>query len=90
VAAERAQAGDPMSVLATLTSLLPDDTYLFEFAMTGRQVTLRGQSAGSARLIETLAKQPEITDPAFAAPVTRAENGKAELFSIRAQWRTTP
>jgi general secretion pathway protein L len=90
VATERAQAGDPLTVLSSLTELLPDDTYLLEFAMAGRQITMHGQSAASARLIERLARQPDIADPTFAAPVTRVEGGKSELFAIRAKWRQAP
>jgi general secretion pathway protein L len=85
VAAQRARVGDPLAALATLTEILPDDTYLTELTLAQRRVMLRGQAAGAARLIALLAADPGIRDPAFAAPVVRNEAGRADLFSIQAE-----
>ena len=86
VAAERATTGDPIAALAAVTTILPDDTFLQEFSMNQRKLSLRGHSAAAARLIAALANDPTIRNPAFAAPVTRVESGQADIFSIRADW----
>ncbi len=86
LASERAQAGNPLAALAALTGVLPDDTFLQEVSFAQRKVTLRGQSGGAARLISLLAADPALRDPAFAAPVIRTEDGRADLFTIRADW----
>jgi general secretion pathway protein L len=85
LAQEMARTGDVLQVLATVTRILPDDTYLTDFSLRERQMVLGGRSAGSARLITGLSADPSIRDAAFAAPVTRIEGAAADVFSIRAR-----
>ena len=85
LAAERARVGDALQAIAVVTDLLPDDTYLTDFMLRERKLTLSGQSTAAAKLIAALSAEPAIRNAAFVAPVTRAENGRAELFSIRAE-----
>ncbi len=82
--AARAKAGDALSVLATLTAALPDDTHLTDLVLRSRALTITGESAAATRLIATLAAEPGFLNPSFAAPVTRTLGGGAEGFSIRA------
>lgn len=84
LAAERLRVGDTLQALAAVTDALADDTYLTEFALRERKLTLNGQSAAAPKLIAALSADPTIRNPAFSAPVTRTENGRAELFSIHA------
>ena len=86
LAAERARLGNAVQAIAVATELLPDDTYLTDFTLRERKLTLTGQSAAVAKLIPLLSNAAAIRNPAFAAPVTRAENGRADLFSIRAEF----
>ena len=79
------RTADPLAVLATVTRSLPDDTYLTDLSLNGRNVTLNGQSASAAKLIGLLAADPSIDNPAFSAPVTRLEATHTDLFSISAQ-----
>ena len=85
LATQRAATGDAMAVLATVTDVLPDDTYLAELTVHGRVLTFSGQSGAAARLISALSANPALRDPAFIAPVTRNETAKADQFSIRAE-----
>ncbi len=82
---QRGRVGDALRTLATLTDVLPDDTFLSELTIRARIVTISGQSAGAAKLIAALAAEPSIRNPAFAAPVTRNEGTHNEGFSIRAE-----
>ena len=84
-AAERARVGDALRAVAALTEILPDDTWLTELTLRQRKLTIAGRSAGAARLIGLLSSDPTIRDAAFAAPVTRAEGGGGDAFSIRAE-----
>jgi general secretion pathway protein L len=86
-AAERARIGDALQAIATLTDILPDDTWLTELTLRQRKLTVAGRSGGAARLIGLLSADPTIRDPAFVAPVTRAESGGGDVFSIRAELR---
>jgi general secretion pathway protein L len=83
IESERDKAGRPLATLATLTRLLPDDTYLTEVTQQQRKVTLSGTSAAAARLIGALSVSDGLRNVAFAAPVTRLE--AAELFTIAAE-----
>jgi general secretion pathway protein L len=84
---ERARLGNPIAVLAATTSLMPDDTYLTDFTMQQRKLTLNGQSVGPAKLIGALAGSPTFKDPAFSAPVTHTDGARSDGFSITAEAR---
>ena len=79
---ERDKAGRPLVTLAALTRTLPDDTYLTELQLQQRKVTISGRSAGASRLIGALAVGNQLRNPTFAAPVTRIEATRSEVFTI--------
>jgi general secretion pathway protein L len=82
---EIGKAGRSLEVLAKLTLLLPDDSYLTEIELHQRKLTLTGRSASAARLISALAADGQFKKPAFGAPVTRLEGLRAEVFTIVAE-----
>jgi general secretion pathway protein L len=84
IAAEEARLGDILHAMAALTEILPDDTHLDKLTLQQRQLTISGRSAGAARLITALGANPAIRNPAFTAPVTRAEGEDFDQFVIRA------
>jgi general secretion pathway protein L len=81
---ERDKAGRPLATLAELTRMLPDDTYLIELQQRQR-LTLVGRSAGASRLIGALTGDTPLRNPVFAAPVTRIEGSRPEVFTITAE-----
>ncbi len=85
VAAETKRVGDTLEGLAAITEILPDDSYLTEFTMRERKMTLSGLSASAPKLITLLSADPRVRNPAFTAPVTRSETNKNDVFSIRAE-----
>ena len=82
---EVAAGSSTITTLAALTRILPDDTYLTEVTLQQRKVTLSGRSAAAARLIGALSAGEGLRNVAFAAPVTRLEAVRAELFTITAE-----
>lgn len=84
LAQEQARIGDMLRVLAAVTQILPDDTWLTDLSIRAGKLSLTGESPEAAKLIPALAAEPGLRNPAFAAPVTRAPNGDAEVFVIRA------
>lgn len=84
VAAERTRLGDALAVLAAVTDLLPDDTFLTDLTLLQGRLTLNGQSDAAVRLIAALSADPVIRNPEFVAPVTRVDD-RADLFAIRAE-----
>ena len=85
LAAEQAKLGDALGALAAITAILPDGTFLNGLTLAQRKLSLNGQSDDAARLIAAMSADPAIRNPSFAAPVTRAANGRADLFSIHAE-----
>lgn len=85
VESERDKTGRPLVTLAALTRILPDDTYLTEVTQQQRKVTLSGRSAAAARLIGALSADEGLRNVAFAAPVTRLDAVREELFTITAE-----
>jgi general secretion pathway protein L len=84
LAKELQHTGDVLQILATITRILPDDTFLTDFSLHERQILLSGRSAAATRLITGLSADPAIRDAAFAAPVTRVEGATTDVFAIRA------
>jgi general secretion pathway protein L len=82
--AEKRRVGDAMQVLATLTDLLPDDTFVTTLGLRQRKLTISGQSAAAAGLIAILSSGPRFRDPAFAAPVVRDPASQVDTFSVNA------
>ena len=85
VTAALAEFGNVLRVVAAITDILPDDTFLTDLVLKQRQLALRGQSANAARLIAALSSDTTIRNPAFAAPVTRAGTGGPDIFAISAE-----
>jgi general secretion pathway protein L len=83
VASESKRLGDTLQALAAITEILPDDSYLTEFTMRERKITLAGLSASAPRLIGDLSADRRIRNPAFTAPVTKDANQR-DVFAIRA------
>nr|WP_294529033.1 PilN domain-containing protein [uncultured Rhodopila sp.] len=84
---EQERTADVLQVLATLTRILPDDSFLTDFALRDRHFTISGRSASAPGLITGLSAEPSIHDAAFAAPVTRIEGATADVFTIGAEVR---
>jgi general secretion pathway protein L len=84
-AAARAHAGDTLVALATLTDLLPDDTFLSMLSLQHGRLRVEGQSAAATRLIGALSEEPHIRNPGFAAPVLRSDTG-SDVFAIEAEF----
>jgi general secretion pathway protein L len=84
LARELMRSGDILQILATVTRILPDDTYLTDFALREREITIGGRSASAPRLITALSSDPAVRNAAFAAPVTRVQGASDDAFSIKA------
>jgi general secretion pathway protein L len=84
LAREFMRSGEVLQILATVTRILPDDTYLTDFALREHEITLGGRSASAPRLITALSSDPAIRNAAFAAPVTRVQGANEDAFSIKA------
>ncbi len=85
LAQETARTGDILQVLATITRILPDDTFLSDFSLRNHHLAISGRSASAPRLITGLSADPAIRSAAFAAPVTRVDGTTVDVFSIQGE-----
>ena len=85
IESERDKAGRPLVTLAALTRMLPDDTYINELQLQQHKLTISGRSAAASRLISALSAGNQLRNPTFAAPVTRIEATRSEIFTITAE-----
>jgi len=85
IAAARERATSVLRVFGALTDLLPDDTWLTSMSLHNDRLIIEGRSGGATKLIATLAADPTLKNPSFAAPVVRDENG-ADVFTIQARY----
>lgn len=77
--------GQILRLIAALTDLLPDDSFLTELSITQGQLVVHGQANSAADVLAAMGSSPELRNPSFIAPVRRVESGHAELFSLRAE-----
>jgi general secretion pathway protein L len=83
IASARQRGTVALRVLADVTDLLPDDTWLTSLSLRRARVVIEGHSAAATRLIAAMAADPQLNNPSFAAPVVRSEDG-TDLFTIQA------
>ena len=82
---EKRQSPSALEVLAAVTDVLPDHTYLEVFDLEGTEIRLTGQSDDSSGLIARLDRHPLLADPAFASPMTRDQESGKERFTLTLQ-----
>lgn len=71
-----------VSILAEVTRILPDNTWLTALSWKDGDLSLGGFSHQSASLIEQLEASPLFSDVRFAAPVTSDRGQSVERFAI--------
>lgn len=71
-----------VELLSELTERLPDDTWLQQLSIRGKNVELQGESAQATTLIELLEDSPRFESVAFRAPLTQVRGAAGERFSI--------
>ena len=78
------------ALLAEVTELLPDDTWLVQLRWQGDKLVLSGFSPAAATLIAELEESPLLSDVRFGSPVTADPTVGREQFNISINVATTP
>jgi general secretion pathway protein L len=82
---DRKQASPTMTeLLATLTQLLPDDTYLTELEVKGETIRMVGLTGSATALLGLIAKSSSFRDVSFESSITRDPKSNRERFDIGA------
>lgn len=80
-------------VLDTITSVLPDDTWITQFEVRtlpkgrerDRELVIRGESGNAGKLIPILEESGVVAQVAPRSPVTKIQPGPGEIFDLGAQ-----
>ncbi|MEM9797760.1 MAG: PilN domain-containing protein [Pseudomonadota bacterium] len=81
-AVERAASAERISLVAELTALLPDDTWLDQFTIKGDELIIVGFGPSAAAVTELLSIQAGLTDVRYGSPVSRDNSQNLERFRI--------
>lgn len=76
---------DPLQVMDLLTRALPDDSSLLAVQLQGLKVTLTGQTANAAALLERLGNEPGLREVRAPTAATRPPGANKDTFTIEAQ-----
>lgn len=85
LAGEQRREGNILQALSLITKALPDGSFLTDLSLHNRVAVLDGESQDASGLVAALSADPGFANPAFAAPVTRALNEKADIFAIKVE-----
>lgn len=78
------------AVLADLTRLLPDDTWLFELHVRDDEVRARGYAPAASSILELIERAPAFRNARFTSPVTRVPGIEAERFDLTFELARAP
>lgn len=70
------------AVLADLTRLFPDDTWLFELHIDDDQIRARGYTPSASSVLELVERGSAFRNARFASPVTRVPNFDRDRFDL--------
>jgi general secretion pathway protein L len=71
-----------LQMLAEVSRILPDDTWLTRVDVNGPELQLRGQSSAAAALIELLESSALFRDARFRSPVVQVPATNSERFHL--------
>lgn len=76
-----------LALLANVTRVLPDGTWLTEFHMNGQTVRIHGYSPNASDLIALIDKSPFFENAQFEAPVIQNQATNTERFDLSFKMR---
>lgn len=77
-----------VKVLAEVTRILPDHTWLIEFELQGREVRINGYSRAASSLIALFDSSKLFTNAQFRAPLTQGPANDLERFDLSFEIRS--
>jgi general secretion pathway protein L len=80
----RASSVPSVKVLAEVTRLLPDDTYLDRLVIGEDSIQMQGKSRNAQRLIELINQSPYFDGAAFRGPTRLDSRTQREIFDLTA------
>ena len=84
LAKKRAETPLSIAVLADITRILPDDTYLDRLVISKSSVQLQGKSQNAQQLIELVNESPLLDEAAFRGSTRLDARSGLEIFEVNA------
>jgi general secretion pathway protein L len=75
----------PFLLLNQLSKLLPDDTYISNLEITGRDVQIQGETGSSSKLIELMENSGFLKEASHKSSLTQIPGTTVERFHIAAK-----
>ena len=72
-------------MLEELTRILPDDTWVQQLDIKGKEVQIQGETASSVRLIGLFEQSPMFYDASFRSSLTKGQAAGAERYQLALQ-----
>jgi len=85
LAMRRAEAPLAIEILADITGILPDDTYLDRLVITKSSVQMQGKSQNAQQLIELVNESPLLNDASFRGSTRLDARSGLEIFEVNAE-----
>jgi len=74
-----------LQILAEVTRVLPDNTWLLRFDVNGAEIRLQGQSTAASELIQLLESSPLFQEAQFRSSVVQIPRSDRERFHVSMQ-----
>lgn len=79
-----------VAVLEDVTRVLPDDTWVQQFDLKGKEVLIQGETASSSKLAGLFEQAKTLHNANFRAPLTKGQGANSERFQLAAETRPLP
>ncbi len=88
---EKKQSSPVLVVLFDeLTRILPDDTWVQQFDLKGKELQVMGETGSSSKLIGLMEQSKILHDTNFRSPLTKGQNPSSERFHLGAEVKPLP
>lgn len=88
IAKAKSETPSPIRILNVLSTVLPDDTFLVQLDISGREMVLEGKTAASATIVGLIETAPLFGAVTYRTPVTR--EGGFERFNFAVELGAGP
>lgn len=79
-----------VAVLEDVTRVLPDDTWVQQFDLKGKEMMIQGETASSSKLAGLFEQAKTLHNANFRAPLTKGQGANSERFQLAAETRPLP
>lgn len=79
-----------VAVLDDVTRVLPDDTWVQQFDLKGKEMLIQGETASSSKLAGLFEQAKTLHGASFRSPLTKGQGANSERFQLAAETRPLP